>query len=373
MSWVLLPAYILVAAVTTARRNRGRLTRAAAGVFAGALVPGLALVPTLLRAGAAATGGTERNLEFHARGLWTLVTTVAQFLSFPSFELNRFLGVNSAERAWLLVQHWWLIPAAVVLLLTGLAQPIVLFISWFARRADRPEWPALRLTAAATIALVYASYFLSIRQPQAHAFYVTLPVAMLYAMYCWERFIDLGWFRTLAAILLALNVYFVAGFAAAEIPERSLYRDRGLAAQAIERHEDRLLGQRRWPDERTNAIEAPEPSWPPAVGSASATGDLQVVDVRWSTAVGGFVSLFDVGVVNRGTQAAYLDIQYVARYFDAADHEIRQSEGTLADVIQPGETKHWDHLVDGRADGRAVRATFEIAGAGKALPRAFGG
>ncbi len=364
MSWVLLPAYVVVAAVAAARGRRSSTIRRALSWLAGALLPAALLVPTLVLAG---TGGGEANIQFHARGPLTLVTILARFLSFPSFELNRFLGLNTGERAELLVRHWWLIPPAAMLFVAGLLQPIFFAFEGARRRASSAAWPMVRLTAAATVLWIYASYFFSVTEPLAHAFYVTFPVAAIYAMHCWDRYAGAVWFRRVAAAALIANVLLLAGLAAAEWPERSLYRNRALVMRAIAARNDRWLGERRWADERDNAVEAPQ-VLPDAVREASPTADLHARVDRWSPDAFGLASVFDLTIANTGHASAYLDLQYVAHYFDSHAVEIRTSRGVISDILEPGEERRWNHFVDGRADRRAVGATFEIVNADHVIP-----
>ena len=364
MSWVLLPAYVAVAGLAAARSRTGGTVRRGLSFLAGAALPAALLVPTLMLAG---TGGAEQNVQFHLRNPWTLVTILARFLSFPSFELNRFLGLNTGERAELLVRHWWLIPPAAALFVAGMLQPLFFAVEGVRARPASAGWPAVRLAAAGTVAWIYVSYFLSVTEPLAHAFYVTFPVAMIYAMHCWDRYAGARWFRRIAAAALVTNVLLVAGLAAAEWPERSLYRNRPLVMRAIAERQDRWLGERRWADERDNAVEAPQ-ILPDAVRSASPVADLRARVNQWSTGAFGLASVFDVTIANTGHAAAYLDIQYVAHYFDNQAVEVRTSRGVMNDIIEPGETRRWDHFVDGRPDPRTVRATFEIVDAERVIP-----
>ena len=235
LSWVLLPAYMLVALVATLRRRalRTGIGTVLRGVVTGATVPLLLMVPTWLRGGLAGSGGVERNIELRGQSAWTLVTILAQFLSFASTEISRFLGLDTAQRLVLLASHVWLLPLALVLLTASVAHPVFLVFAAVRARLPQPEWPAVRSLAAGTVAWVYISYAFSTRAPQAHAFYTVFPVATLFALYVWSFYIGRPAFRKAAAVLLAVNVAFHAGFALVKWPERSLYRDRALVVHAI--------------------------------------------------------------------------------------------------------------------------------------------
>lgn len=366
LSWVLLPPFVLVALAIAAREGPRALVRRVAALGAGSLPPALLLIPTIARAGFMATGSTEQNIvRFHPLGPGALISILARFLSFASFELNRFVGLDTAERLSFLADHWWLAPLAAFLLVVGLVQPVVLLITGLrAQRAD-PAWNAVRGTAAATVLLVYASYAFSIREPQAHAFYVTLPVATLFALHAWHRYASSRWFRRLAAVSLAVNVVFLALFAAAKLPQRSLYTDRALVQQAIDRRNSRLLGNRRLATGRAAILDPPDAALTP---SRAPTDVLHVTNASWTRDVLGRVSRFDVTIANESADAAYIDLRYVTHYFDTSGLEVHAGAGVIKRIIQPGETRRWDGLVDGMADDRAVSATLAIVTAEPVTP-----
>src|SRR3954447_5061143 len=89
----------------------------------------------------------------------------------------------------------------------------------------RVKWTALRRLVGFAVLLVYASYWLVMEPPQAHAFYVLSPLALLFTAFWWT-FVDSPRARRIAAGVLVLNVALHAGLALAEGPELSLYKDR---------------------------------------------------------------------------------------------------------------------------------------------------
>ncbi len=370
LSAVVLPAYVLTAAVAMLRRRPagGAMLRAAAGFLAGAAVPGALLLPTILAGGEAGLGGVERNVVVHPLGAAALLTLLARFLSFASVEINRFIGLNLAERIALLVRCWWLAPLALILLVCAIVQPLVFVATGFRSDGKHPEWTAVRLLAAGTVVLVYVSYWFSIREPQAHASYVVLPVATLYAMYCYAQYAGRRTVRWLLAALLAVNAAFHAGFAAVEMPERSLYQNRALVQRAIDLRDDRLLGDRRTAAHLpVNLMPAPIPP-PSGFARAAPREDLRVVRAGWSRGAFGRVSVFDVTVENGGDSAAYVDLEYVARYVGREGQPLKESRGVLKYILEPGSSHRWPHLVDGLVDSSVQSASIEIVGAEKVVP-----
>src|SRR5262249_42970248 len=110
--------------------------------------------------------------------------------------------------------------------------------------STRTRWQTLRLLVAASVLLVYASYWLVMEPPQAHAFYVLAPIAFVFAAYWWTM-IDSPVARRVAAAALVVNLVFHAGLAWAQAPELSLYRNRSVVAEAIRLKEPEMFAHRR--------------------------------------------------------------------------------------------------------------------------------
>ena len=385
MSWVLLPAYVVVAALDQARRHARVLVPAACAFAIGAMLTGSAILPTLLRYGVGA-GSVGRTVQFQPRGVWELITIVARFLSFAAYETNRFLGLDTADRLMFLRRQPWMVPFTIVATAAGLVQPIVMAAVWFKRTPGDREWARVKWLAAGTVLWVSASFFFSVRGPQSHSFYVTCPVALVYAAHCWQMLassthasgrwrlrVPSVWVKRIAAAALASGVVMHAGLAINRAPRRSLYLDRALVQAAISRHNDRFLGDRRdslleTRDRRARPIDPVADA--AAYDRASANDDLILVSADWAPAVMGRVSRFKVEIRNVGATAAYLDLRYATRYRDASGAEVARRQGLIKEILQPGATRIWDDLTDRMVPAGAVSATLVLNGAEKCIPAA---
>jgi hypothetical protein len=383
MSWVLLPAYVLVAALDQARRNARMLVPAASAFAVGVLLTGSAIVPTMLRFGLGA-GSVGKTVEFQPRGFEAFVTIVARFLSFAGHETNRFLGLDTADRLMFLWRQPWVVPFTLVATAAGLLQPAVMAAAWFSRAPGDPEWARVKWLATGTVLWVYASFFLSVRGPQAHSFYVTCPVALVYAAHCWQMYASptaVGGRRRrlpsalvverIAAIALVSGVVMHAGLAIDRAPRRSLYLDRPLVQAAISSRNDRFLGERRdslfqTQDRRARPID-PVPD-AAAYDRASAGDDLALATAAWAPVVFGRVSRFTVAIRNASAAAAYLDIRYTTRYRDASGTELATRQGVIKEILEPGATRRWEDLTDGMVPTGAAGATLSLDGAEKCIP-----
>jgi hypothetical protein len=366
MSWVLLPAYVAAAALDAWRTERSRLPANLIAFAAGAASTGSLLLPTLVRDGWRA-GGMASNVQLQLQGPQALVAIVARFLSFPAFEVVRFLGLDTADRLLFLWREPWVAPFALVVLIAGLIQPLIMAALWFRRGAA--DWTRLKWLALATVLWVYASFFFSVRGPLAHAFYVVFPVAAVYTFAGWRWLAGPRLWRAAAVVLIA-GVALHLGVIVWQLPRRSLYRDRALVQAAIDIPNDRLLG-----DRRDSAVEpvahAARPLDAVAPGryaAASARDDLELVRAAWSPVVMGMVSRFSVTIENRGRDAAYVDIRFSTRYRGAGGRIVAQRQGVIKEILEPGVRRDWPDLPDGLVPDDARSATLTIDSAEKVIP-----
>jgi len=364
MSWPLLLPFAAIALYMRGLINAGWL-----GL--GAMVPGALLVPTFLNFGLhGGSGGAATNLYFHAVSPDRLLVTLAQFFSFASLEINRFVATDNAKRLMLLVEHPWIAPLAVVVLVAGFVQPAWMLISAFrclrafgasARQGHRAgaEWLALRVLVAFTVVLIYASYWFVKEEPQAHAFFVVAPIAFIFAASCWTL-IDSPRWRRVGAVLLAVNIAFHAGLAWLQGPEQSLYTNRDVIAAAITQRQPEIFGHR-----RPYANDA----GPRAVSDSTRphdVSDLKVVSSTHRLATGG-AAIWTVRLTNTNARVAFRSFVYRATYADSDTGVIQRREDVIKDVLQPGEAKQFE-IVDTIVTAPFEHATFEIVGAEGLLP-----
>jgi hypothetical protein len=364
LSWVLLLPFLAVALLSRALEGWRALLRAGLVTGLGAAIPGSLLLPTLLMERGAASGGLSQYLQLRWLGPEAFLKILAQFLSFASFEVARFIGLSAARRTAFLLQNPWLLPLAVVVGVAGIVQVLAMLGLAF-RRSPHPEWTAVRATAGATVLLIYASYFLSVSDPRAHAFYVTAPVALIFSFYCWSLLAGRRLWRRLAAGLLVVGVVFHAGLAGALFRERSLYRNRGVVAAAIERRDPWLLAQR-----RPFAHEAWARHAPPSLEAADPQRDLRLVSARWTGSIGG-AAFWDVVVRNDG-DVAYRDLRYSTEYLDDAGQIVKTSQDRIFEIIQPGRIARVQGIDDGRVDARAAEARMVLTRAEALSPLRLG-
>jgi hypothetical protein len=332
MSFPLLIPFAVAAGV--ARTGEGAAARAAnaAAFLAGAAIPAVLLLPTFAHYGVNGLGGTARNIRVHAVNPWILVTTTARLFSFASLEIVRFIATDNAKRIEFFEHHRWLIPLGAVVWLAGIVQPVWMLIEAFRSRAvdaaARARWRAIRYVVAAAIVLIYASYWFAFEPPQAHAFYVLAPIAWMFAAECWTR-VDSPRARAAAATILVMSIGFHAGLAAAQAPDKALYKHRGIVTAALAAADPEMFAHR-----RPFAVDGGPAALIPATYDPRA--DLHIDSATFER--GPFQSLrWHVTVSNRNSDVAYRDVLYVATYLDRDGRTIDERHEIIKDVIEPHE------------------------------------
>lgn len=246
MSWVVLVPYALAALALQFREGIRRGLSALLFFATGAAPVAALLVPTYLKYGlSAGSGGTAEAVRLNAENVTALWGIVNRTLSFASFEVARFLGGHTRDRIEFLREEPWLAPLALFLFAVGIAQVAALLGSWFLRTDHQRDWRAIKYLALFNVVLLYLCFLFSLKPPQSNHLYVTLPVPVLYAFYCWERLLARPRWRKLAAVVLVCGILFHAGLALHNLPRVSLYVDRGAAQRALDARDYRILGERR--------------------------------------------------------------------------------------------------------------------------------
>jgi hypothetical protein len=213
---------------------------------------------------------------------------------------------------------------------------------------------------AASVLLVYASYWVVMEPPQAHAFYVLAPIAFLSAAFWWT-FVDSPRARQIAAGVLVVSVAFHAGLAWAQAPEVGLYKNRQVVATAVLLKEPEMFAHRRDFAIGGGPIALSDPSRP-----YDPPRDFQIVASAYRPGPQGSLH-WTITVHNRSAVVAYRDPLYVSTYLDDRDVIVEQRHERLKDIFQPGETRTIE-LNDGFAGPAFTKARLEIVTAEALLP-----
>jgi hypothetical protein len=213
---------------------------------------------------------------------------------------------------------------------------------------------------AATVGIVYASYCFVMEPPQAHAFWVTGPVAFVFAAYCWT-FIDSPRWRRVAAVLLGVNVAFHVGQGLIDLTAISLYRNREVVATAIRLKEPEMFGHR-----RPFAIDGGPPALNDPARPWDAPKDVLFSDIALTVGPRR-VALWTLTLHNANPRVAYRDVLYQAFYTDEAGTVVEERHDYIKQIFQPGTTTTLE-VNDGFVNHPFASGTIHVLAAEALLP-----
>jgi hypothetical protein len=245
-SWVLLPPFLLLALILRFRAAKSNLAGDLLWSFLGAAPMLALLLPTFIQYGfSKGTGGMGLSQAFNFGNFKEFFTVLARFFSLPSFEMPRFIGPGTQSRMEFFKNAYWLVLPGVFLVLVGWAQPLALLILGFFK--DEKHKDARSVTAVSFFAflLVWAGFWFTSKPPQAHMYYILLPLILVYSFYIWSRLAPKRIWRIFALVCIAANLWFESGYLAVMMKKQSMYLDRDKVVRAIDRKDYRILGERR--------------------------------------------------------------------------------------------------------------------------------
>jgi hypothetical protein len=237
-SWILLPPFVLFALINQWRRF--------VYLLAGALVPAVLLLPTLLTYGWHNLLGGGGTFQFiNGANAKQFVTILARYLSLACHEMPQFIGEHTKDRLALMNEAPWLYPPGIFLLLLGWIQPFVMLILGWKNDPSHPEaLPLYRLTWVVFL-MLYISFWFTYKAPVAHAYFILFPLVTVFSFYIWNQFVEVPFWRSFGRICLLASFLFHLGFLVEMMPKRSLYSNRPLIAKAIQEKNYRILAERR--------------------------------------------------------------------------------------------------------------------------------
>ncbi|BAV09837.1 hypothetical protein FLA_5890 [Filimonas lacunae] len=245
MSWVLLMPYTAVAWIGAYKKEGGVAALKSGLLYLGGWLAGaITLIPTLLHPDALA-GKTISNIMVNTDNISKIVLVLARYLSFASYEIPYMLGAPQ-ERIDTLKALPWMIPFTLVLLVVGFLQVGLFIISFFTVKATE-GWKQVKWMMLFTWLMVYVSFLFAIIGPSSHAFYVVMPLPVIYSCYCYQWLISLKpvLVKRMLGGMLALGFVFHLGLGYWNYRQHSLYVNRPLIQKALDRMDYKIAGQRR--------------------------------------------------------------------------------------------------------------------------------
>lgn len=246
-SWVLLPPFLLGAFLQRRRKNLKGWGSEINGVLTGAVLPLALLAPTLAGYGLLreTAGLTAVSMGFNWENFKFLPTILARYLSFPCFEMPRFIGSGTAERTQFFKDAFWLIPPGIFLTLLGWVQPVVLLVwGWFKDRRHREGRLVQGLVMTGLLWTWFCFWFTS-NGPAAHMYYVLFPLTAVGFFYACARLAPKLFWRRFGLVCLLASLWFQTGYLVKSMKGPSLFSDRARIVRAIDQRDHRFLAERR--------------------------------------------------------------------------------------------------------------------------------
>ena len=245
-SWVLLPPFIVMALAWRLWRGAVRSLSEIGGFALGSLLSGIFLLPTFIAFGLhEASNGMGLAVRFNWNNFKAFFVVLARFFSLPSYEIPRFLGPSTPERWETVVSFPVMFPPAIFLCAVGWVQAVVLLVMGFLKDTKHKDWKAIHIIIGLSLILVWASFWFTSKPPQAHMYYVLLPLISVYSFYIWGRLAFNKRSRVLGVVCLIASFWFEGAYMVHQMPNSSLYTNRAKVAEAIDHMNYKLLDERR--------------------------------------------------------------------------------------------------------------------------------
>ena len=246
MSYVLLVPFLFVSIYFQARSNRANPLLIFLFVLIGAIPPAAFLLPTYFRYGFHQIGQESQAVLTFRLSNWKLFPTIlARYLSLASCEVPRFMGNNNAERLDFLVSQPWASPFILIALALGTLQPILMLLLGFRKHNPQKDWTSVRALAFLTLILIGISFLFTTKGPQSRAYYLTLPIVLLYAFYVFSPLTSNRRFLQTAKLLLVCNFVFHVALAVQNYRNMSFFSYRNSVVEAIHAKDFHLMAERR--------------------------------------------------------------------------------------------------------------------------------
>jgi hypothetical protein len=248
LSFFLLIPYLLLALYYLIKNgtNREKITNLA--FFAmGCILTGFLILPALIIFGTRNNqGGFLSNIQLHFEHLKYIFDYITKFFSYGSYDITRFIGVNTEQRLNFLMQYKWTIPSVAILVLIGIAQEIFLVISFFRKKNLSFKWNGVRFFTLSLLIIMIISSVFSVAIPGGHSTTLLFPAVIIYSIHCFEFLYQKKYFKIIfySSFLLAVIMYI--GMGIENYYTISLYKNREPIVKALEKNDYRILGKRRY-------------------------------------------------------------------------------------------------------------------------------
>lgn len=250
LSWIILLPYIgYLGYANILRLYKNRTLGKSIILFAvGLCITALPLWPTLSKYGWQSIEALSSNSAFNFANIVRLPDIVFKFISFATFEAETFLSIGdfSIKNAWAyLGKYYFIIPFVVLFFALRLWQTAYLILAFF-KTPVSPIHKKIKLFTLVTLGILMLSFLFTDHFPNAHKYYLLMPVSVWYSMHIFEPIIIKYKSRLLFKLIPVLGLAFYAIIALINIQTgQSLYNHRNLVSTALQQKDHTIIGVRR--------------------------------------------------------------------------------------------------------------------------------
>ncbi len=250
LSWIILLPYIGYVGYANISRLYGtrNLLKSLTLFGLGLCLTALPLWPTLIKYGWQSIEALSSNSAFNLANIARLPDIVFKFISFATFEAETFLSIGEfsiKNTTGYLGKYYYLIPFIVLFFVVRLWQTAYLIFAIF-KPSDSHILKNVKLFTLSTMGILMLSFLFTDHFPNAHKYYLLMPVSVWYSMHIFEPIIIRFKHRFLFKLIPVLGLTFYAIIALINFQTgQSLYNQRNLVSAALHQKDHTLIGVRR--------------------------------------------------------------------------------------------------------------------------------
>jgi len=250
MSWVLLLPYIVLCFYFKYKESKQITFLAIPFLYfiMGATICFSTLLPTLIQFNEASSQALKENISLNFSNITKVFDIIFKFLSFSTFDVESFIPYKSIKDprvTWFLSNYFWVIPLAVFLFITRVAQFIYLVYSFLSNR-KYPNWNKVQVFLIFTICLIWFSFLFADHLPNSYKFYLVMPISIWYSLQVYQYFYNTKKGKIFSHVFLLSGIifYFFVILLNNKL-DMSLYSNKAIIEKAIMEKDYTYVGIRR--------------------------------------------------------------------------------------------------------------------------------
>lgn len=247
LSWILLIPYIVLSFYFKFNEDKkiASLIKPMLFFMVGCLICLGTLLPTLIQFHQTSAEALTANISLNFSNIIRIFDIVLNFLSFGTFEVEKFVPENFSNIKQFFATYYWLAPLVLFLFLIRIAQFIYLIIVFWKNKLLL-GWGRVQYFIVFSLSLLWLSFMFSEHFPTSHKFYLMMPISIWYSLQAYQGIYKNRQGRIFANFFLSAGILFYILLSVIYFHTgHSLYSNRGVVEKAIKEMDYTFLGTRR--------------------------------------------------------------------------------------------------------------------------------